>query len=45
MKSDEYEIYTKIVNLDDFVVDKLFIWNCLKSKKIILSSQILKFKI
>ena len=48
MNSDEDKLYMKIVALDEmynFVVEKFFIWNCLGSQNIIVSAQILKFKI
>ena len=48
MNLDEDKLYIKIVALDviyNFVVQKFINWNCLGSKNIILSLQILKFKI
>jgi hypothetical protein len=47
MKSNKDELYIKIVSIDtiyNFVVE-IFIWNCLESQNIILSSWILKFEI
>ena len=48
MISDEDDLYMKIVALDEmynFVVEKFLIWSCLGSKNIVVSAQILKFKI
>ena len=48
MNSDEDKFYIKIVALDviyNFVVENFMNWNCIGSKNIILSVQILKFKI
>ena len=48
MNSNEDKLYIKIVALDEiynFVVEIFLIWNCLGSQNIVLSLQILKFKI
>jgi hypothetical protein len=45
---DEDKLYIKIIALDEIynsVVEKFLNWNCLGSQNIVVSAQILKFKI
>jgi hypothetical protein len=48
MNLDEDKLYIKIVALNgiyNFVVDDFWIWKCLGSRNIILSTQIFKFQV
>jgi hypothetical protein len=48
MNSDEDKLYIKIIALGEiynFVVEKFSNWNCLGSQNIVVSAQILNFKI